>query len=54
MKKLIPLMIGLGLVLGTTASVFARPGDPQDTSKKKKSKKKSDTTKLVGSSVHSN
>ena len=54
MKKLIPLMIGLGLVLGTTASVFARPGDPQETTKKKK-KKKSDTTKSGGSTTtHSN
>ena len=30
MKKLMTLMIGLGLVLGTTAAVFARPGNPQD------------------------
>ena len=53
MKKLIPLMIGMGLVLGTTASVFARPGDPQDTSKKKKKSKKSDTTKSGGSTTTS-
>jgi len=43
MKKLITLMLGLGLIIGTTATVFARPGDPQDTSKKKSKKKKSDT-----------
>jgi|HubBroStandDraft_6_1064221.scaffolds.fasta_scaffold541257_2 hypothetical protein len=53
MKKLVTLMIGLGLVLGTTAAVFARPGDPQDTSKKKSKKKKQETTKS-GNSVHSN
>jgi hypothetical protein len=51
MKKLMTLMIGLGLVLGTTAAVFARPGDPQDTTKKKSSKKKkSETTKKDGGS----
>jgi hypothetical protein len=51
MKKLMTLMIGFGLVLGTTAAVFARPGDPQDTTKKKSSKKKkSETTKKDGGS----
>jgi hypothetical protein len=52
MKKLIPLMIGLGLVLGTTASVFAQD-TKTDTSKKKSSKKKkSETTKKDGGSSH--
>jgi len=48
MKKLISLMIGLGLVIGTTATVFAQ--EKTDTSKKKSSKKKkSETTKKDGS-----
>ncbi|HUA63445.1 MAG TPA: hypothetical protein VML19_32115 [Verrucomicrobiae bacterium] len=53
MKKLISLMIGLGLVLGTTAAVFAQDTTKSDTSKKSKSKKKKgDTTKKDGPSSH--
>ncbi|HTX33670.1 MAG TPA: hypothetical protein VME43_01565 [Bryobacteraceae bacterium] len=44
MKKLISLMIGMGLVLGSTALMFGQ--EKQDTSTKKtKKKKKSETTK---------
>jgi hypothetical protein len=56
MKKLMTLMIGLGLVLGTTAAVFAQDTTSKgDTSKKKsksKSKTKGDTTKKDGGSSH--
>ena len=53
MKRLISLMIGLGLVLGTTAAVFAQDTKTGDTSKKKSSKKKkSETTKKDGGSSH--
>jgi len=53
MKKLIPLMIGMGLVLGTTTAVFAQDTKTGDTSKKKSSKKKkSETTKKDGGSSH--
>jgi len=45
MKKLIPLMIGLGLVLGTTTFAF---GQETKTEKKTKKKKKSETTKKDG------
>ena len=40
MKKMIPLMLGLALAIGTTAAVFA-----QDTTKKVKKNKKNQTTK---------
>ncbi len=49
MKKLATLMIGLGLVLGTTATVFARQ-DTSTTKKKSSKKKKTDTTKKDGGS----
>ena len=53
MKKLMMLMIGLGLVLGTTTAVFGQDTTKTDTSKKKSSKKKkSDTTKKDGGSSH--
>ena len=53
MKKLISLMIGLGLVLGTTVIVFAQDTKTGDTSKKKSTKKKKgDTTKKDGGSSH--
>jgi len=51
MKKLIPLMIGLGLVLSITApSLFAQE-KTQSTKKTKKSKTKKETTKKGGSSL---
>jgi hypothetical protein len=53
MKKLMTLMIGLGLVLGTTAAVFAQDTKTGDTTKKKSKKKKTDTTKKDGGS-HTN
>lgn len=40
MKKIMTLMLGLALVMGTTASVFA--ADEKDEKKDKKSKKKGD------------
>ena len=49
MKKLMSLMIGLGLVLAVAAPVFAQDTTKSDTSKKKSSKKKKgDTTKKDG------
>lgn len=40
MKKIMSLMLGLSLILGTTA-VFAQQDKPADTKTEKKSKKKS-------------
>jgi hypothetical protein len=45
------LMIGLGLILGTTAAVFAQDTTKKDTTKKTK-KKKTDTTKSGSSSIY--
>jgi hypothetical protein len=53
MKKLISLMIGLGLVLTVAAPIFAQDTTKSDTGKKKGGKKKkSDTTKKDGGSSH--
>ena len=46
MKKLIPLMLGLGLAIGSVTVCFAQDTTKQETGKKKKmKKKKADTTK---------
>ena len=51
MKKLMTLTLGLAMVLGTTAVVFARQDTKtESTNKKKTKKKKSDTTKKDGGS----
>jgi hypothetical protein len=52
MKKLISLMIGLGLVLGATATVFAQDTKSGTTKKKNPKKKKGDTTKKDGGPSH--
>jgi hypothetical protein len=47
-------MIGLGLVLGTTAAVFGQDTSKTGTSTKKAKKKKAETTKKEGGGSHSN
>jgi hypothetical protein len=52
MKKLMTLMLGLSLALGTVAVTFAQDAPKKDDTKKKdgkkKSKKKTDTEKKGG------
>ena len=50
MKRLLTLMIGLGLVLGTTVAVFGQDTKTENKKKNKGKKKKSDTTKKDGGS----
>jgi hypothetical protein len=52
MKRLISLMIGLGLVLGSTALVFGQEKQDTSSSKKKSKKKKQETTKSGGNTTH--
>jgi hypothetical protein len=40
MKKLLSIMLGLTLVLGTVSTTFAQEGEKKEEGKKKKSKKK--------------
>ncbi|MGO9255139.1 MAG: hypothetical protein ACLQU1_02385 [Bryobacteraceae bacterium] len=52
MKKLISLMIGLGLVLGVTAAVFGQDTKTGTSTKKTSKKKKAETTKKDGGSTN--
>ena len=45
MKKLMVLMLGLGLVFGTIANAFGQDTKKGQSTKKAKKKKKQDTTK---------
>jgi hypothetical protein len=45
MKKLMTLMLGVGLLFGTVASLSARPQEPQTTGKKKAKKGSKKTEK---------
>lgn len=40
MKKLLSIMLGLTLVLGTVSTTFAQEGEKKEEGKKKKGKKK--------------
>jgi hypothetical protein len=46
MKKLLPLMLGMAMAIGTVSVAFSQDQPKQDTGKKKKGKKKKtdDTT----------
>jgi len=49
MKKLIPLMLGLVLAIGSVAVTFAQEAPKKEDTKKKKKKKKEETPKKEGS-----
>ena len=49
MKKLIPLMLGLVLAIGSVAVTFAQDAPKKEDTKKKKKKKKEETPKKEGS-----
>jgi hypothetical protein len=50
MTKLVSLMIGFGLILGTTVAVSGQDTKTDTTKKKKAKKKKQETTKKDGGS----